>query len=153
MAQKQKAPKKLTTLPITKTKIDNILDSYIDKLLNPDNMYGMQCMDVAVQYCLDLTDGKFRMWGNARDAIKNTLPTGWKLYKNTPEFMPKRGDIAVFTLGRFDNDYGHIALVYDLISLQSCRMLEQNWDGNANTPCKLRTDYYEGVSHFIRPPQ
>ncbi len=29
--------------------------------------------------------------------------------------------------------------------------MEQNYDGNANTPAKLRWDNYYGCTHFIRP--
>ena len=30
-------------------------------------------------------------------------------------------------------------------------ILEQNYDGNANTPTKLREDDYTGLTHFIVP--
>ncbi|MGV2927226.1 CHAP domain-containing protein [Macrococcus capreoli] len=126
-----------------------LLDSYIGKYLDPDKEYAFQCMDVIVQYGLDLSN--FRFWGNARDSLKNKLPEGWTIHINTPDFMPKVGDIGVCTLGEFNNEFGHIFIVYDDVSLESCIVIEQNWNGKANTPVKKRKCYYEGVSHFIRP--
>lgn len=112
-------------------------------------------MDVAVDYVWWLTDGKYRLQGNARDSINtaiNHLPDGLKVFVNTPDFMPKKGDIMIYSSGYFDNAYGHVAIVYDDVTLQSCTVLEQNWDGKANTPCRLRFENgYEGVTHFIRP--
>lgn len=106
-------------------------------------------MDVIVQYGLDLAN--YRFWGDARNTLDNKLPAGWTLHVNTPQFMPKVGDIAVYTKGSFDNKFGHVSIVYSSVSLQSCVVIEQNWDGNADTPVRKRTEYYEGVSHFIRP--
>lgn len=134
----------------TSTKnIKVLLDSYIGRYLDPDKAYAYQCMDVIVQYGLDLAN--YRFWGNARNTLDNKLPAGWTLHVNTPQFMPKVGDIAVYTKGSFDNKFGHVSIVYSNVSLQSCVVIEQNWDGNADTPVRKRTEYYEGVSHFIRP--
>ncbi len=148
---KKKVPSKEKIYIPTQQEMYKLLDSYIGKYIDPDLVYGYQCMDVVVQYGLDLTGGKFRFWGNAKDAILNQLPTGWKLIENKPDTLPQKGDIAVFTVGNFDNKYGHIGLVYGDINLNTFTILEQNWDGEADTPCKLRTDNYTGVSHFIRP--
>src|SRR5699024_11048255 len=46
--------------------------------------------------------------------------------------------------------YGHIGIVYGNINLNTCTMLDQNWDGDPSRPAKLRTDDYRGVTHFIR---
>ncbi|EKC6413016.1 CHAP domain-containing protein, partial [Staphylococcus pseudintermedius] len=46
---------------------------------------------------------------------------------------------------------GHIGIVYNSGNTNQFLILEQNFDGNANTPAKLRWDNYYGCTHFIRP--
>lgn len=128
---------------------------YVGRYIDFDHLYGYQCMDVAVDYVWWLTRSTYHLKGNARDSVNpriNKLPDGLKVYVNTPEFMPQKGDIMVYSSGYFDNAYGHVAIVYDTITLQSCTVLEQNWDGKAKSPCRLRKEVgYNGVTHFIRP--
>ncbi|RXK19105.1 CHAP domain-containing protein [Macrococcus sp. DPC7161] len=127
------------------------LNWYVGKFIDFDNVYQYQCMDLAVDYIYYLSNGKIKAWGNAKDLIKNNYSNLFKLYENTPEFLPKVGDIAVYTKDFADNKYGHVALVYANPTLQSMVVVEQNWNGEANMPCILRTDYYTGATHFIRP--
>lgn len=152
---KQKTPVKVIGDGyLTKSQMTALLKTLPGKAIDIDNYpVGriLQCMDVAVWWALKLSDGKFRMWGNARDAIKNTLPKGWKLIENKPETLPQPGDIVVFSKGIYDNAWGHIGIVYGDITLQSFTVAEQNFDSKGSSPVKLRKDYYEGVSHFIRP--
>nr|WP_276320603.1 LysM peptidoglycan-binding domain-containing protein [Macrococcus bohemicus] len=156
--KKQKAPVKQTTVQVanarTKKEMLDRLNWYVGKYIDFDNMWKYQCQDVAVDYVWYLTKGTYRLKGNARDNIDpkiNQFPEGWKIYENTPEFLPQVGDIVVYTKDFADNQYGHVALVYANPTLTSMVVIEQNWNGQANLPCKLRTDYYKGVSHFIRP--
>lgn len=135
----------------TKKEMLDRLNWYVGKFVDFDNAWQYQCMDVAVDYIWYMTKGKYRAWGNAKDLIRNQFPTGWKIYENTPEFLPQVGDIVIYTKDFADNQYGHTALVYANPTLSSMVVVEQNWNGQANLPCKLRTDYYKGVSHFIRP--
>ena len=45
---------------------------------------------------------------------------------------------------------GHTGLVWDNSGgTNTFTILEQNYDGNANTPAKLREDDYTGLTHFI----
>ncbi|TDM15689.1 CHAP domain-containing protein [Macrococcus bovicus] len=125
------------------------LEWYVGKYVDFDGVYGQQCMDLAVDYVYWLSG--IRMWGNARDAFNNDFKGQFTVHQNTPSFQQQRGDIAVFTRGRFDNQYGHIGLVYTDGDLNGCMILEQNWDGLANSPAKLRWDDCTGISHFIRP--
>lgn len=156
--EKKKAPGKQTTVQvanaITHEEMLALLNTLPGKWIDNDNFpYGarFQCMDVAVWWALQLSKGKFKMWGNARDAILNKLPEGWQLIKNEPDTLPKIGDIAVFTKGIYDNKYGHIGIVYKNPTLTSFIIAEQNFNGLGNTPVMTRLDYYNGVSHFIRP--
>ncbi|UEH01997.1 N-acetylmuramoyl-L-alanine amidase [Staphylococcus gallinarum] len=115
-----------------------------------DKMYAMQCMDLVVDYAYNVTN-KFRLWGNAKDLTWVALPKGWKLVKNTPDYIPPIASIAVYTTGIY-KQWGHTGLVWDNSGgTNTFTILEQNYDGNANTPAKLREDDYTGLTHFIVP--
>ena len=119
--------------------------------IDVDKYYHAQCMDLTVDYSLWLSDNKFRLRGNAKDAINNKLPEGWRLVENRPETVPKKGWIAVFTSGTY-SQYGHIGIVYNGGNTNTFQILEQNWDGTASRKPSLRWDNYYGLTHFIVPP-
>ncbi|HBU9551687.1 TPA: CHAP domain-containing protein [Staphylococcus aureus] len=121
---------------------------YQGRYIDFDGWYGYQCADLAVDYIYWLLE--IRMWGNAKDAINNDFKNMATVYENTPSFVPQIGDVAVFTKGIY-KQYGHIGLVFNGGNTNQFLILEQNYDGNANTPAKLRWDNYYGCTHFIRP--
>ncbi|MGD6772445.1 N-acetylmuramoyl-L-alanine amidase [Staphylococcus simulans] len=135
----------------TQNQINNIVNGYLGKYIDFDGYYAYQCMDLAVAYVYDLTDGATRMWGNAKDAPKNSFPKGWKVIRNEASTVPKKGWIAVWTTGIYST-YGHIGIVYNGGNTSQLQVLEQNYDGLANSPAKLRWDNYAGLTHFIIPP-
>lgn len=124
------------------------LNWYVGRKIDFDGYYGMQCMDLAVDFVYWATG--IRMWGDAKDAPNNAFNGKATVYRNTPDFQQEVGDVAVFTRGRFDNQYGHIGIVYDKGNLNGCTILEQNWDGMANTGAALRWDDCNGIGYFIR---
>ncbi|PTG33702.1 CHAP domain-containing protein [Staphylococcus chromogenes] len=134
----------------TQAQINKIIENYIGKYIDFDGYYAFQCMDLAVDYVYKLTNGKTRLWGNAKDAIDNQLPEGWKIVRNERSTVPKKGWIAVYTKGVYSK-FGHIGIVYNGGNTERFQILEQNYDGNANTPAKLRWDDYTGLTHFIVP--
>lgn len=138
-------------MPKTQAEINTIVDSYIGKWVDFDGYYAFQCMDLAVDYVYKLTDGKTRLWGNAIDSINNKLPEGWKVVRNEKSTVPKKGWIPVWTKGVYAK-YGHIGIVYNGGDTNYFQVAEQNFDGLANSPVKLRWDDYTGLTHFIVPP-
>lgn len=144
---------KSTTKPTTKAYQDavNYMYSMKGRYIDFDRMYGEQCMDVAVDYVYHVTNNTVRLWGNAKDAVSNIFPKGWKIVKNTPNFVPPVGSIGVCTAGIYAT-YGHIYLVWDNSGgTVTQTVLEQNFDGNHNTPAKLRVDNFAGTTHYIIP--
>ena len=137
----------------TYSQMQERLKWYVGRYIDFDGAYQAQCMDLAVDYLYWATDGKYRMWGNAIDAVNDRVNNFGKyatIHKNTKNFLPEVGDIAVWTKAPAHEVYGHIGIVYGDITLQSCTMLDQNWNGNPSQPAKLRKDDYRGVTHFIR---
>ena len=119
--------------------------------IDADTAFHAQCMDLIVDYMLWLTDNKTRMWGDAKQAIQNTLPSGYKVVPNKPETVPKTGWIAVYTTGSYAQ-YGHIGIVNNPGNTTKFQILEQNWNGLANKKPQLRWDNYYGLTHFITVP-
>ena len=120
-------------------------------VIDADAHFHGQCMDLIVDYMLWLTDNKTRLWGDAKQAIQNTLPSGYKVVPNKPETVPKTGWIAVYTTGSYAQ-YGHIGIVNNPGNTTKFQILEQNWNGLANKKPQLRWDNYYGLTHFITVP-
>ena len=119
--------------------------------IDVDHHFHAQCLDEVIYYVLWSTDNKVRLWGNAKDAIHNKFPEGWKIVENKPSTIPKKGWIAVFTVGTYAQ-YGHIGIVYNGGNTSGFQILEQNFNGYANKKPSLRWDNYYGLTHFIVPP-
>lgn len=115
-----------------------------------DGEFAYQCVDVITDFVHHVTNG-VRFWGNAKDLINNVMPKGWKVVKNTPDYIPPVTSIAVYTTGIYSR-WGHTGLVWDNSGgTNSFTILEQNYDANANTPARLRVDDFSGLTHFIVP--
>ncbi|WP_239700296.1 N-acetylmuramoyl-L-alanine amidase [Mammaliicoccus sp. D-M17] len=119
--------------------------------IDADTAFHAQCMDLIVDYMLWLTDNKVRLWGDAKQAINNKLPEGYKVVKNEPETIPETGWIAVYTIGSYAR-YGHIGIVNNPGNTTKFQILEQNWNSLANKKPQLRWDNYYGLTHFIAVP-
>lgn len=125
------------------------IKSTIGKGIDFDKSYGYQCMDLSVDYLYYVTEGKVRMWGNAKDAINNDFKGLATVHKNTPNFLPKPGDIAVDVSG----EYGHIQNVLSA-DLNQYTVVEQNWLGGGASFTEFatkRTHSYGNNLYFIRP--
>lgn len=124
---------------------------YVGRYIDFDGYHGAQCMDLAVDYVYWATNGKLRLWGNAVDSILNDLGKYGKVIKNSKNFVPQVGDIAVWTQAPAHPLYGHIGIVYGDVNINTCTMLDQNWYGDNTQGAILRSgENYQGVTHFIR---
>lgn len=54
-------------------------------------------------------------------------PKGFKFYRNTPNFIPKPGDMAVWGKGAFNNGVGHTAVVIGPSTKSYFTSVECNW--------------------------
>lgn len=72
-----------------------------------DGYYGMQCWDLP-NYILKRYWG-FTTWGNANAMVIKSNYRGYnfKIYRNTPSFVPLPGDWAVWA----GSNPGHVAIV------------------------------------------
>lgn len=112
-----------------------------------DGYYGFQCMDLWNEYCkfLGLT-------GNTgADCAKNILNNKYVMENferidNYLEFVPKKGDIAVWTGGK----YGHVAICLGEGDINSFKTLDQNWKPQQLTE-EVHNYTYMAPLVFLRP--
>lgn len=135
----------------TQAQAKNYILSHVNVGVDWDGYYGFQCMDLAVDYLYSMTNGSIIMRGNAVDSINNYFGKYATIYRNTPDFVPQLGDLAVWTTGSY-SAYGHISIVYSA-TMQSFVSLDQNWNaiGSMGNPAHFVTHNYSNVTHFIRP--
>ena len=131
---------------------DNYIKKVIGKGIDFDGQYGYQCADLSVDYMYYITDKKVRMWGNAKDLINNDFKGLATVYKNTPSFLAKKGDVFVMGANR-GGGYGHTGIVVSA-TLNTITVIEQNWLGGGATFSEVttkRTHGYDKEMWFIRP--
>ena len=131
---------------------DNYIKKAIGKGFDFDGQYGYQCADLSVDYMYYITDKKVRMWGNAKDLINNDFKGLATVYKNTPSFLAKKGDVFVMGANR-GGGYGHTGIIVSA-TLNSITVIEQNWLGGGSTFSEVttkRTHAYDKEMWFIRP--
>ena len=110
-----------------------------------DGYYGKQCMDLYNYYCKNVLGISNTGAPTARGILKAKEIKYFKVIKNTPDFVPKRGDIAVWTGGM----WGHVAVCLGKGNKTYFETIEQNW-----VPQKLtfeKHNYnYMGPIYFLR---
>ena len=115
------------------------------KFLDYDGAYGAQCVDLIAYYYKYLGQSKY-VKGNGCDYVSNALPDGWIRIKNTADFVPEPGDIAVW--GTELSAYGHVAIILSA-DVHSFVSMDQNWP--RGSACKRVTHNYYKFWGVIRP--
>lgn len=140
------------------------LKKQIGRKIDYDGWYGFQCFDSANDYWHYLF-GHGLQGGSAVDIPTNATNKNYfkkeaTIYKNTPSFLAKGGDVVVFP-NTFGEGHGHVAVVLSA-TLNTITVVEQNflgfgWDGvkaqggTGTEPATKRTHYYDPNMIFIRP--
>ena len=113
-----------------------------------DGAYDKQCMDLYNDYCDRVLGLTGQTGASCAKYILNNkyVMKHVKKIKNTPSFVPQKGDIAVWTGGT----YGHVAICYGQGNTTKFKTIDQNW-----TPLKL-TDVWHNYTYlaplyFLRP--
>ncbi|MDW3782114.1 N-acetylmuramoyl-L-alanine amidase [Staphylococcus saprophyticus] len=118
-----------------------------------DSAFGAQCFDLANMYWNYLTGGRLAGYYAKDIPTANNFNGLATVHKNTPNFLPQKGDIVVFHSG-YGGGAGHVAIVWSA-NINSFVSLDQNWYGGAqNNPpevAQLITHYYDNPMYFIRP--
>lgn len=110
-----------------------------------DNHASHNCMDLIVQYGLDLFNHRFT--GNAKALWTQKLPSGWKRLSNTPSLVPQAGDIVVWKPASWNGNYGHTGIATGKGTTKSFQSLDQNWFNASShgSPAAYVTHGYVGT--------
>ena len=117
--------------------------------IDKDGAYGKQCMDLWNYYAvnvLGLQDGK-----TGASCAKEILNNGYVMQNverinNYLEFVPQKGDVAVWTGGR----YGHVAICLGVGDVNTFKSLDQNWQSQKLTE-ETHNYTYLAPLVFLRP--
>lgn len=138
----------------TKVQVHNYMSKLKGKGWDFDNYAGWQCYDLSNFYFNHLT-GK-RLYGMYAKDIhtdnKSVLEKHGTIYENTPNFLPKKGDMFIMN-GRYGQGAGHTGIVWSA-NINNYVGLEQNWYGggrNKTEVAQLVTHSYDNPVYFWRP--
>ena len=115
--------------------------------VDTDGAYGKQCMDLYNYYCNNVLGLKNVGADCAKNILKNAnIMNNVTRINNTPNFVPQRGDIAVWTGGT----YGHVAICLGAGDVNSFKSLDQNWVAQKLTE-ETHNYTYLAPLVFLRP--
>ena len=129
------------------------IQAHKGKAMDYDGVAGCQCIDLC-KYYLDevfgLTPGA---WGDAYYWYVgyNSIPTLKKNFTriaNTPDFVPKKGDIMVWGQGL--SQWGHVAICTGEGDTTWFNSWDNNWTGNHDATAKIKHNY-DHVLGVLRP--
>lgn len=133
---------------------DTFVKKYLGTKIDYDGVSGVQCVDLVKLYLDKVFGIKAGAWGNARDywldfASHPTLTANFKKIKNTADFIPKKGDIVVWSGDvSQSNDYGHIAVAAGEGDTNAFYSYDSNW--NKKEMQKVKHTYF-AVYGVLRP--
>lgn len=135
---------------------DQFIKNHLGKACDTDGVAGAQCVDLAVAYMDEVFGSGIKNFRfDAHHFYDNFNSNAWlkknfTRIANTPEFVPKKGDICVWKSSLSRGGWGHISIATGEGNTSYFYSYDQNWTGR-NDPCaKIRHSY----SHFagvLRP--
>lgn len=131
---------------------DEYFKNRTGKGIDYDGNYGVQCFDLANDYSVKVVGGKQFVGMGAYEIYTNYAnQPAHELYEripNTPEFVPKKGDIMVW--GQSLGKWGHVAICTGKGDTTWFESYDQNWTGR-NDPVTLIKHNYNCVLGVLRP--
>jgi hypothetical protein len=135
-------------------KLKEFIGKYDGKYLDWDGAFGAQCVDQARFYFSEVCGLERQPAGvvGAKDFYllfekDPVLKGNFQKIPNTPEFVPKPGDVVIWDKSK-TNPYGHIAIFVEG-DVRSFDSLDQNLP--AGSACRLVHHTYSNVLGFLRP--
>lgn len=116
--------------------------------VDTDRYYGKQCMDLYNYYCNNFLNLQNVGASCAKEILNNSnLMNNVKRIDNYLEFVPQKGDIAVWT----GNQYGHVAICLGEGDINSFKTIDQNWKGTRQLTEEWHNYTYMAPLVFLRP--
>lgn len=133
---------------------DTWVKSRLGKKTDFDGVYGAQCVDEIKDYAACVLEVKPEAVGDAWSYYENYNKYPY-LYKNfdripnTATFVPKKGDIVVWSK-RLNGNWGHVAVATGEGNVNSFYSYDQNWTGHNDPMTKIHHNY-DYVLGVLRP--
>ena len=132
---------------------DAFISKYNGKGIDYDGNYGVQCFDLANQYCKDVIGcaGFSGMYAHQiyTDFNSQANKGNFDRIANTPDFVPKKGDIMVWAAS-LNGKAGHVAICTGEGDTKHFYSYDQNWTGRNDPTTKIKHDYSH-VLGVLRP--
>ena len=135
------------------------VDKHIGKFWDYDGYYGVQCCDLTNYYFAEvfgIPNADLFRFANACNyysdfnSFSGTIQKKFKRIENTPEFVPKKGDVVVWGAELNSKGLGHIAIATGEGDTNYFYSYDQNWTGNNDKMTKIKHNY-NCVSGVLRP--
>ena len=135
---------------------DSFIKKHLGKGVDYDGVAKVQCVDLAKCYLKEVFGISPGAWGDAHSwydewtRYTDLLQKNFERIPNTPEFVPKKGDICVWKPSLSSGGWGHIAIASGEGDTTYFYSYDQNWTGKHDPCTKVRHNY----SHFygvLRP--
>ena len=126
------------------------VNKYLGKQPDYDNSGSAQCVDLAKCYLKEVFGvPQFSIGGSAKYYWEKKFPQldDFKKIANTPDFVPKKGDIAVWNSSK-GGGHGHVAICTGEGDTKYFYSYDMNWNGKAMK--KVKHDY-SGFYGVLRP--
>lgn len=125
----------------------------LGKSIDYDGVYGVQCVDLAKHYIKNVLGVKPESIGNAieyynKRKTSEYLTKNFKWIDNTAEFVPKKGDLCVFTS---KSGNGHISVATGEGTTSYFYSYDQNYPKSKHEPMTLVKHSYTSFLGVLRP--
>lgn len=132
---------------------DDYFKKYNGKYIDFDGAYGVTCFDLANDYAQKVLGAKpfvgLYAWQIFVDYNKQPDKDKFTKIVNTPDFVPKKGDIIVWAKS-LNGDAGHVAVCTGEGTTTWFKCYEQNWYGKGDACTKLQHNY-DHILGVLRP--
>lgn len=131
------------------------IKKHAGKAMDFDGVAGAQCVDLIKYYLKEVFNINPGAWGDAHcyyDNFNNitALKNNCTRIANTPDFVPQKGDIVVWSPSLSSGGWGHVAIATGEGNTKEFYTYDQNWTGNHDA-CKMVKHNYNHVYGVLRP--
>lgn len=132
---------------------DDWAKSNLGKYIDYDKIYGVQCVDLIKHYIKNVLGVTPQSIGNAIEYYNYRKISGYLIknfiwYDNSPSFIPKKGDICVFT-SRSGN--GHVSVATGEGTTSYFYSYDQNYPSGKGEPMTKIKHNYKSFLGVLRP--
>ena len=131
------------------------IKKHVGKAMDFDGVAGSQCVDLIKYYLKEVFNIYPGAWGDAHCYYDNynnitALKNNFIRIANTPDFVPRKGDIVVWSPNLSSGGWGHVAIATGEGNKTYFYSYDQNWTGNHDV-CKMVKHNYNCVYGVLRP--